>query len=777
MANTLAYVELPMETPPMKPNSPRVHGFSLLLLVACFLSLSNASLLLADDEPIAYVGHGALFDAKGNEIVPTPEFVAKAQNWYREHLVAQLTPEKKAAFRTFEKRFQEAFQVQGQTQLVVQQRVLEWLAANSAEMKDGGRTMSKLNALKFQLQWKLPPARGKELMEKRELFNLEPEIENKLKLPEFASGGIHVLTATTNTGQAYINECAAAGVPIPPTIGKIDPAGLNGWRTQGFIPATAQFIVRTPAEVRTYHSSSPEGLCIALPRYSDSTKTTVALDGVICLGQVSSKVCFWDNQMRGVGFPFPAVIQVPIGAPDTTINGAGQYQAGGFELNGGSGGVCTDCHAGENPYVIHPQVDLGGGLLMGQLNHPPLNLPTFSVNRYDPLVAAGWPQNALSQSPTLVPAVCSGCHTHGGIGGRFPHLSSDLPGYCGTILAQAITKTMPPGAPGSQAGNPEVVNLQNWCRTPPSAGPSDRGDPHLTTTNGVNYDFQAAGEFVSIRNSDTRFEVQTRQTAISTTFVPGVNPYTGLGGCVSINTAVAVRVGKHRITYQPGKGETVSKDRMQLRIDGRAVNLPSGGLNLGGGNYIATAAGGSGLNMTLSDSSHLLITPYYWADQGYWYLDVEAVNSTAREGTMGTILGSDWLPLAPDGSSFGQKPVSLADRYVLLNQKFADAWRVTKTTSLFDYAPGTSTDTFTDRAWPAEKSSVCLAPGSTGKPAQTVKLEVAQRLCRVIKDHAAYEDCVFDMVAMGDESVLKAYERTLKLRQDAIAAAKAAVLE
>jgi len=31
------------------------------------------------DEPIAYVGHGAFFDAAGRQITPTPEFVAKAQ--------------------------------------------------------------------------------------------------------------------------------------------------------------------------------------------------------------------------------------------------------------------------------------------------------------------------------------------------------------------------------------------------------------------------------------------------------------------------------------------------------------------------------------------------------------------------------------------------------------------------------------------------------------------------------------------------------------------------
>jgi len=50
----------------------------------------------------------------------------------------------------------------------------------------------------------------------------------------------------------------------------------------------------------------------------------------------------------------------------------------------------------------------------------------FAPNRYDPIVAASWPQNQLSHSTPLVPALCSSCHVQGGSGGRFPHLSSEL---------------------------------------------------------------------------------------------------------------------------------------------------------------------------------------------------------------------------------------------------------------------------------------------------------------------------------------------------------------
>ena len=79
------------------------------------------------------------------------------------------------------------------------------------------------------------------------------------------------------------------------------------------------------------------------------------------------------------GFLFGTGEQIPIGVPDLKIDAKGRYQAGGAEIEYGTGGICTNCHAGENPYIIHPKVDLGGGVLMGKLNKPPLNLPTFST--------------------------------------------------------------------------------------------------------------------------------------------------------------------------------------------------------------------------------------------------------------------------------------------------------------------------------------------------------------------------------------------------------------
>ncbi len=203
---------------------------------------------------------------------------------------------------------------------------------------------------------------------------------------------------------------------------------------------------------------------------------------------------------------------------------------------------------------------------------------------------------------------------------------------------------------------------------------------------------------------------------------------------------------------------------MTLAIDGKAVTLPKGGINFGDGNKIANAAAGGGVEATAADGTRVIITPNYWTSQGYWYLNVEVLNTPAREGTMGHIMAGNWLPFAPDGSSFGPAPGSLFDRHVLLNQKFADAWRVDAATSLFDYVPGTSTADFTDRAWPPAPGKACKPTNPTHPPVEPIDPEIARKLCSVIKDKFVFEQCVFDTTIMGDQAVPNAYLLTVKLR-------------
>jgi hypothetical protein len=731
------------------------------------LSLGLGAVLLAgsagaqDREPISASGHGGFFDAEGKQVPLTLGFATQAQRWYRDDLLRRLDTQQGSRFLEYEKKLSAGPITTEQERLVAEQQALEWLIARVGAEKLPTGVPSKLRALGSALRWELPIQGTLRVPDTRAQFRLRPDLRDFLKKARDEAGGVTVFSLTNNSGQAYIDECAAAGVPIPPTINVMDPAGLAGWKSQGFIPTSQQFIVGTPAEVRTYQTA--DGMCIALPRYTSSSLSTVMLDGVICMGKTSSKVCFWDNQWTVGGivddFTFAAGEQIPIGVPAVA---GGKYQAGGKEIEFGPGNVCTDCHAGENPYIIHPDVNLatsGPALLWESLRYAPQNLPTMAVNRYDPLVGGSWPQNQLSQAGSTVPEECSGCHVKGGAG-RFPHLSNQLPQYCSTILAQAITKTMPQGSPGSAAAAANAFRNM-WCGSGPSRDSADAGDPHLTTINKVHYDFQAAGEFTALRNEDTGFELQTRQSPVVTSFIPGADSYTGLASCVSLNTAVALRAGKVRVTYQGGAGE-----RPTLRIDGKVVFV-AGKLDLGGGNVLVQQKAESEVQLLLADGTQVTIVPLYWSSQGYWYLDVHVRKTTAREGIMGPILAGEWLPRAPDGTSFGPRPVALLSRHIALNHKFADAWRVSAASSLFDYGPGLSTEDHTDRAWPAEPGKACTSTGVVG-PIPVVKeprKDLAAKVCQSIGNAQFRADCIFDVTVMGDAVAAQGHLRGDQIHQ------------
>ncbi|MGN6531226.1 MAG: Ig-like domain repeat protein [Ginsengibacter sp.] len=294
---------------------------------------------------------------------------------------------------------------------------------------------------------------------------------------------------------------------------------------------------------------------------------------------------------------------------------------------------------------------------------------------------------------------------------------------------------------------------------------SSTGEPHITTVDGVNYALQSAGEFVLLRGKN--LEIQTRQTPITTPNYTFSDPYTGLSTCVSINSAVAAQVSSHRVTYQPNINGVPDSSGMQLRVDGKLTNLttmPKNGIDLGsGGRIIKSAAGGGVIEIDFPDGTILVVTPYWWPSFKVWYLNLNIYHTGATEGLMGVIAPRSWLPRLPDGTSLGPKPTSPHDRFVELNDTFANAWRVTDKTSLFDYQPGTSTATFTNKAWPSENVQLpCIVAGQT--PLTPIALEVAQQLCRDIIDSNMRANAIFDVMVTGEPTFAKAYLLTQQVQ-------------
>lgn len=305
-----------------------------------------------------------------------------------------------------------------------------------------------------------------------------------------------------------------------------------------------------------------------------------------------------------------------------------------------------------------------------------------------------------------------------------------------------------PGVINLGAGSPN--ELLHWGSL--NNGLND-GDPHMTTVEGIRYDFQGAGEFVVLRDADG-LEIQTRQAPIATSFNPGADAHDGLATCVSLNTAVAAHVGQHRVTYEPNLSGVPDPNGLQLRVDGVLNALGPAGLDLGDGGRIAKTSAPGGLQVDFPDQTTLVVTPGWWPTESKWYLNVDVSHSPAEQGVMGVIPQNSWLPALPDGTSMGSMPGPLHDRYVALYQKFADAWRVTNGTSLFDYAPGTSTDTFTMRSWPLENPP-CVLPHT--RPVPPASKDEAERACLRITNKDTHANCVFDVMVTGNIGFAKTY--------------------
>lgn len=307
---------------------------------------------------------------------------------------------------------------------------------------------------------------------------------------------------------------------------------------------------------------------------------------------------------------------------------------------------------------------------------------------------------------------------------------------------------------------------------------SGSGDPHYRTINGVRYDFQSAGEFVFLQGTDG-LEIQTRQTPVVNGVTPSVpEAHSGLASCVSVSTAVAMRLGTHRVSYEPkwGAGPDPSPSSLELRVDGKLETLGPSGLVYNDGSSILKTSSPGGLVITFPDRAVLHVTPGWWPTYSIWYLNYDLVRPKAaaaapskpakgpRGGIVGAISPGGWLPALPDGSSLGPKPSDLHGRYVALHQKLADAWRVTSKSSLFDYAPGTSTESFTTRSWPPEKGACVIAKVKPTKLDPPATDEAATNACRDITDEATRNSCIFDVKVTGHLDFAKTYVAGQKAR-------------
>ncbi|MFT3767107.1 MAG: DNRLRE domain-containing protein [Minicystis sp.] len=296
-------------------------------------------------------------------------------------------------------------------------------------------------------------------------------------------------------------------------------------------------------------------------------------------------------------------------------------------------------------------------------------------------------------------------------------------GTCDPLTGQCSLPAKPDGTACVAAQNPAApATCQGGvCAIPPPPQVTGThavswGDPHLVTWDGLHYDFQACGEFILV--TDTQgFVVQVRQEPVSAT--------------VARNTAVATMVGTDRVAYYGAVSPP-------LRVNGNPTTVPPTGLFLSGGGRVDVQ--GSKYVISYPGGEHLTVS-------GSYYVDVAVYHGAKRDGhefrgILGGHDGDATNDLATRTGAVLASPVSF---HTLVSQ-FGESWRISQAESLFDYASGESTATFTNYACAPRPASAQGLPAATYAAAQSTCAAAG------VSDPHLLEACILDVGMTGDAS-------------------------
>ncbi|WP_194924196.1 VWD domain-containing protein [Catenulispora pinisilvae] len=255
------------------------------------------------------------------------------------------------------------------------------------------------------------------------------------------------------------------------------------------------------------------------------------------------------------------------------------------------------------------------------------------------------------------------------------------------------------------------------------------GDPHFTTFDGRQYDFQTVGEFVLAKADG--IEVQARQAPLFDSRL------------ASVNSAVGLRVGSDRLSFAM---QDQDQDGIRIQLNGVDIVPSTDPLTLPGGGTLVVADDGQ-FETRWPDGTEARI-----GTMSSWGLSLVVVPSTTLRGKTQGLLGNyDGDPSNDLVTGAGQVLADPPDPKLLFGP-FADSWRVTDTTSLLPYPPGTDTATFTDKTFPDKP--VTLADLDPARVAE------ARALCRAlgVTDSPQLEACVLDVALSGQPAFATAAE-------------------
>jgi len=246
------------------------------------------------------------------------------------------------------------------------------------------------------------------------------------------------------------------------------------------------------------------------------------------------------------------------------------------------------------------------------------------------------------------------------------------------------------------------------------------GDTHITTFDGLYYDFQASGDFVMVEAPG--FTIQTRQASGAPTW-PNA----------AVNKSIAVQMGSTVIEVDVDPNRLLIDHKTATVASGKPVLLPTGvQVTLWDGAYIITDNQGNSVSATQNSNGALS-----WINVT---VGLGRTPSAQARGLLGNPAGNAHQLFAANGTLLNE-PVSFTDLY----NTYGESWRVPAGRSLFT-AVSTIKPGIPSKPFFAQD----LAPAQAAKALATCK-------AAGITNQALLDSCTLDTAVLNNEKAAKVF--------------------
>jgi hypothetical protein len=259
---------------------------------------------------------------------------------------------------------------------------------------------------------------------------------------------------------------------------------------------------------------------------------------------------------------------------------------------------------------------------------------------------------------------------------------------------------------------------------------TSNGDVHIRTGDGIYYDFQLVGEFIALKSKTGDFELQARQA-----------PWRETSRTISTNIAVAMNVNGDRVGVYLRRNTILFVNGAATPLSNQRISLPKGGEIDSNGNEIY---------IRWPDQSRVKVV--LLGDYLNFTIDLSKLRAGTMSGLFGNFDGNILDDLTNrvgqriaiwDSQKSGPAKVDVPGQ---LYRLFGDSWRVHQSESLFDYDPGQSTATWTDRNFPYRITAIADSDAGIRRSAEDS--------CRAagVTDPRLFANCVLDVAETGEKS-------------------------